>query len=569
MRTNADRFNTLMLIGCVLIYLTVAAAVNDVFGATYYVKTDGNNASDGLSWANAWAHPNKTNGSLNDGDSVIFAAGQYDTCYVRPPIGGAARTVYTCSSSVWAATVLSSAEVLSTNSADWTQFSGEIYSYDNTISPRWCAWMATGDGILIQNRRALMPQTSTTLSEGQFYYNTTTDVLYVYVRGGGNPASHVMEYSQHPVFHFEDAGMDSVVIEGMTLNGGGGQAVVVIASGDGTDNGTPSAGIIQRCIVQNGGSTQQAHNDCLIYAGTSWSSGVESELGTGWRFVNDTLRYCMNPDDIAEHMGAGLDLYTVEDVLCSALVIHDLNGTGINFKNGYSFNFDIDNIVIMDCRIDSVETGLRIGPHSDSVIVCGNILTNCRLRGLDAHSSDGTQHAYNRVKFFNNTLWNAADQSGQSICLSPTTGTTGSGCEVKYNIIFDTTDVENAIGFVHQEASVPLQDPSTESRWVIDSNLYWFAAGTFSCSFAGMDDCSGTDWTAWTGCYGHDSSSENLSWNDGTNPNFTASETPTLTRPGASAEMSRTYAGRTWTIVGALQPEAEAGTYTRARARMR
>src|SRR5690606_38210221 len=98
----------------------------------------------------------------------------------------------------------------------------------------------------------LKMQGSTSLSEGEAYYNVSTDVLYVYARGGGNPGNYNMNYADNCVFHLDNASFDNVVIEKMTLDGGA-QGVIVIADGSsgGTNNGTPSGGVVQDCIIQN------------------------------------------------------------------------------------------------------------------------------------------------------------------------------------------------------------------------------------------------------------------------------------------------------------------------------
>lgn len=45
---------------------------------TYYVKTDGNDGLDGLSWANAWLTVNKAATTATASDTVIYADGTYD-----------------------------------------------------------------------------------------------------------------------------------------------------------------------------------------------------------------------------------------------------------------------------------------------------------------------------------------------------------------------------------------------------------------------------------------------------------------------------------------------------------
>lgn len=307
----------------------------------------------------------------------------------------------------------------------------------------------------------------------------------------------------------------------------------------------PDAGEIKNCNIRNGAIGMSAQNQCLVYGGTQ-GINTTADLGTGWRFINDTLQYCTGDlSALSEHSGAGIDLYGFDAVKCSALVIMDLGGTGINFKNGFPADVPVANCVIMDCKITGGYYGMRIGPHTDSMIVAGCQFINQTQRGLTVFSSSGTPAAYKRIKIFNNTFYNIPDP----ILIAPTVADAGSGCEVRYNSIFDTTSMVRSINFDVIGGEAPSQNPFIETYWDVDSNMYYGGATAFTCKFSDNNTtCTGTNWTAWQGC-GFDVRGLNT-----TNPNFSASQTPVLTRPFASNEMNRTYLGRTWTIYGAVQP---------------
>ncbi len=538
-----------------LVLLLLCLPLSRLTATTYYVKPGGNNNLDGRSWANAWAHPNKTNGSISRGDTVVFAAGEWDTCFVKPPTSGSGWTVYTCSSAVAAATVLRSGVTLAAGTGNWTQFSGNVYSYNTPLALRWNRWLSDGDGAAIQNYQVLKMQTSTSLLEGEAYFNTSTRVLYVYARGGGNPGNYNMNYTMTAVFHLDHEDMDSVIIEKMTCDGGAATVISISDGGSlGPDNGAPDDIIIRDCIIQNSSSTEGAFNQSLIYAGRTFDAGDPSEWAHRVSILRDTLRYCKGFSDVAEHAGAGLDMYVASEVLCSASVFINLDGTAINFKNGYSYDVDIDNSVIIDNYFSNVNTGIRVGAHTDSILICGNIITNCTYRGIDIHSSAGTPQAYYRVKIFNNTLWNAAGSGdGEAIIVSPTAASRGSDNEIRYNIVFDTTTVERAVAFHWQDTDVPLQSPSVQTYWDADSNLYYMGSSSFICRFISGSGCTGTNWSSWQSC-GFDP--HGLST---TNPNFAQSQTPTRAglTPNNAPGMNRTYAGRTWTQWGAVQPQSE------------
>ena len=44
----------------------------------YYVKTDGNDSLDGLSWDNAWLTVNKAATTATSADTIYYADGTYD-----------------------------------------------------------------------------------------------------------------------------------------------------------------------------------------------------------------------------------------------------------------------------------------------------------------------------------------------------------------------------------------------------------------------------------------------------------------------------------------------------------
>lgn len=524
-----------------LAVLTLAVA-QGALATNYYVRPNGSNTANGLSWTNAWKHPNYTNGRISQGDSVIIAPGQYDTCYITPPRGGSLPTVYACSSlTMRSATILSSGLPVT---GGWTVYSGNVYRSTNTIPVRWNSWYGDGqmtcsqDNILLHQQRSLADVNA----EGEAYYNTSTRYLYVYVRGGGTPANYTIRQSQCPVVNFDYGNQDKIIFDGLTLDLGV-QGVIVIASANSSDTDAPDSIVVRNCNIQNGGSTSSASNPALVYSG---NPGIAStnDLGHYFTAVNDTFRYCWADDAVDEHNGNGIGFYVQANVLCSASVFLDLKGVCINFKNGYSASVNIANNVIMDNKFIGGALGVRIAAHTDSIIVCGNQFINQTYRGLVASSSSGTPQAYNRVKVFNNTFYNVPT----AILMSPTAGGTGSKNEVRYNLIFDTTSFTNSIAFVTQGGEAPQQSPALETYWSADSNMYYHGSGSFSCAFTSNSGYSGSSWTSWRNA-GFDVRGLN-----GTNPGFAASDQADLARYASAQEMNRTYAGKTWTRFGAWQP---------------
>lgn len=530
-----------------LIVLGLVASSN---ATTYYVSTTGSNANNGTSPSTPWAHPNYTNGRISSGDIVQIADGVYDTCYILPPRGGTAKTYYLGNASNRNNVVLCSGYTLT---GGWTVFSGNIYVYTPTIPERWNHWVIDGHDLecVTEDNIVLESRSSTgNMTAGTSYYNYTTDKLYVWTRDGSTPADNAIKFSQTCVIRFDHGDQDSINFKDLTIDMGV-QAVIILGSSEGSGTGAPDAPVIENCNVKNGSCSFTAQNQALVYCGNPTITD-KTTLGQGFVAVNDTFMYCYAPGGSAEHNGAGVDLYGYEFSTITNNVFMNLGGTALNFKNGFAGSITVEQNVITNNVFRNINTAFRVGAHTDSLIFAGNYIMDCTYRGIDIHCSVGTPTPpYHRVKILNNTLWNAAGTGadGESITISPTAGSTGSGNEIKWNIIFDTATVERCIGFVYQ-TEAPIQSPPTESYWIIDYNMYYTGSGSFACRFISGSGCTGTNWTSWRGCtYGYDSHSTNT-----TNPNFTASHIPTLSRPSSPQEMNQTYAGQTWTRYGAWQP---------------
>ncbi|MGB5137785.1 MAG: hypothetical protein WBP29_04565, partial [Candidatus Zixiibacteriota bacterium] len=87
------------MIGTKRLCLAVAIAACQIVApsaasaATYYVRTNGNDASNGTSWATAWKTVAKVNSSIVAGDEVRFGTGRWLGTSLLPPTGGNASNV--------------------------------------------------------------------------------------------------------------------------------------------------------------------------------------------------------------------------------------------------------------------------------------------------------------------------------------------------------------------------------------------------------------------------------------------------------------------------------------------
>lgn len=69
----------------VLILATLVLFFGTANAAKIYVSKAGSHTSPYDTWAKAATHPNAVNAVDAVGDSVIFGAGTFDTCYITPP----------------------------------------------------------------------------------------------------------------------------------------------------------------------------------------------------------------------------------------------------------------------------------------------------------------------------------------------------------------------------------------------------------------------------------------------------------------------------------------------------
>ncbi|MGV8141082.1 MAG: hypothetical protein ACP5NW_01420 [Candidatus Woesearchaeota archaeon] len=208
----------------VVILMVLIVFTSVVTATTYYVDaTNGSDSNDGLSLATAIKTITKMNTlTLYPGDSVLFKRGEM----WRLPVD-AYPTITSGNSSgyiTYAAygegnrpLFLSSINTSYTN--NWTDNSSNIW-----IS----VFTSTYDvGALIMNNETLIASKQSTLemvdSQGEFYYNSTTDKIYIY--STSNPASYYdnIEVAWRPSISniFEFTGKSYILFDNLDLRYGG------------------------------------------------------------------------------------------------------------------------------------------------------------------------------------------------------------------------------------------------------------------------------------------------------------------------------------------------------------
>lgn len=533
----------------IVAFLLLHIAAN---ATNYYVKSGGNNGSAGTSWATAWAHPNKLNGSVAYGDVIYFAPARYDTVALIPTVGGLTLRCaenYDDADSGRVSTILSSGLELT---SDFTLRTGSVYRYDVTISPRWNTLVADGRMAVTEDDSILMSCTSladVSTAAGRYFYDASSDSLFVRCFGSDDPDGHTMRFSQRPAVELKNA-TNNITFYGLTLDMGY-QATVILTYSESAVSASDSI-TIYGCIVQNTSGYGGGVNPALIYSGNTLGGTPSNEDEWSQRnlFRQNILRHSKaNSNDYSG--GAAFDFYAVQKSRIDSCTIWDCYGGPFMLKYGSSGAEQADSLIIVDNWCDGGYASLWGSGRMQNLLVARNYFVSSRVYGIDIHSTSANG-AYSSFSFLNNTMWNCG--SIANVIIMPTAS---GSCNFQYNLIFDsTTQASNTILWeVATGSEAAEQHPITCSYWDFDNNLYWFGSGSF---VAGADYASGDSSCQHTGSSFANWQTDGFDLNGlVTNPKFYQSQTATptgLSRPNSSAEINVTYDGRTHTLIGAWQP---------------
>ena len=522
------------IIVCILILIIVYlfAFWADAQGATYYVRKAGADTNNGTSWATSWATVSKVNSTVVLGDTVRFGSGRWLNSMITPPAGASfnQRTVYACS------TLSVSSRGLTTISAGdsvtgWSLYSGNIYkAYWNPNPGKYFydqnAWT------MVQNDTLMIPQSSFSgiNAGGKFYYNPSSDTVYVWPYNNGSPNDREMLISARPSVLLNN-NVKHILFYGLTFKMGK-QGVVWFYGG------RIDSVFFEYCKF-NFISHAINENPCLIFAG-----GHPTD-SSGWRFydyfkacsigvaigVNGTFgtAYDGGTESPMEHRGSGAIFYGMSKTTFDSCVFYNLCGDGIYFKNDFDGSMNTVGSVVKNCIFDSISSyGIHFGQHIETDSAYGNI-----FRAIDDHSMSaalrfgGGRVNYGNCFIGNNTFFRCSNFI-EFIVNAPTYP-----FKLRYNIFYDK---------ILNDYWVDDNGINIASAVTIDSNISYDPSTSFSARLSGVKN-----WATWQSA-GFDVRGRN------TNPGLNNPTSGDFSRPSASSEMNLTYGGRTWTIFGAAQP---------------
>lgn len=525
------------------------------FGTTWYCSKAGNNTT-GKSWANAFTTAYQLNDSVTAGDSVRFGSGRWLNTQLIAVAGSAGDpTVYACST-ITSATELNPIISAGDSVKTWVLHSGNIYKAFWHRSSR-VGYGADGADI---NSAFVMTQNDTTIyvqsslvnvsAPGQFYYNSATDTVYCWLWGSVSPVGQEMLIAGGPTLRVT-AGSSYIRFFGIAFKMGK-QGVVEIA-------GNSDSLMFTHCLFQHVSMWHSNNPSLVITLGHNMPLRYSKFSGC-WFYDS----YCINFPDISpqwDHGGTGLKLYhAIYDVIESCTVLR-CAGDGMKIKstegansygNVFRYNMFLGNqtnptydVLNPPTTYGGANTSLNgaciefdMRNYQDSIY--GNYFANCwkglvlGYIGTGALPYDTLQISQHQI--LNNTFYNC----GYFIEVNAYQMLNKN--YFKYNAAYNYTG-----SYVFSFGEVPGSYASLQDSCAFDSNYWYDPSGAFDVRLYGGTVLSWAQWQA----AGKDVNSSHT-----TNPGFSNAATFNFTRPDAPAEMNQTYGGRTWTIYGAIQPEA-------------
>ncbi len=426
-----------MLVRLVLIFALVALATpQDSFARTFYVRASGNNSNSGLTWAEAWAHPNKAQSTMVAGDMLVIAPGSYDTVQFVPPSAGGALTSYVCSTYVVNGSDAGRNNTFirggRTQVLTWTSIGGNKWTATfgspmTGVSPR--EYVA-----LFRDGNVCDPRSSTTAanSQNEYAYNTSTNVFTLY--STTNPNSSNWRVSWRPVMD-TGPGQSNVLIFGLTIEEGSQRLIVV---GDWNHSSPkPDSTYIKYCNLGKVIELEEFHNGSIILSQTN-DPQTAAEWTNDLQVVGCTLSQISTVQfDAGIHSGAGIECYFVRDSRIDSNVFVGPMGSAIALKMGCyadngikSLNWSIKYNRISDCFDEAVWVGNKVG-NLDFV---GNIVERCEI-GFNIHTSNpcGNDPTQGNIKVLNNTFVN------NDVNFNASAANSIGGNQIKYNIFMDTS----------------------------------------------------------------------------------------------------------------------------------
>ncbi len=522
---------------CIIIFLYTITS--SLFASTYYISSTGNDVSDGLSWGNAWATISKLNSDMAAGDTVFFGTGIYrDTTLIM--VGGtySDRTVYACSSFVDTNSLgeYHFAKLYGSSAVTgWTQIGAT-----NVYVTPWSG--STGaDLAVFQDDYTLWLQSDSANVNAAGEYYASAGNLIAWVNGGDDPDNYNIEAADRNIVLTHS--QDYVTFYGLEFKNAH-TRIFTNNVGAYSDLAYDSV-FINHCKLSNvkgyGGVNPALINTNSNPVHGKFDRVVACSLSNVWATSSDAQT------EWNTH-GTGIVYYSMSDFTVDSNTFYgyfSLAGFYVKNDNGYP---DSNSVIAYNTFENTSGSGLLLYRGLINYQVYGNIFKN-NTTGISKWFSPT---ASDSTLIYNNTFYNC----GTAFNHNPSDVSTGyvydSGCEFKYNLIYDSDSTYLRLSQADTVATFDV--------FILDSNMYYseigdysFSLGTYGVDLSDFAELNGNarvyfDTTGWRGL------GEDIRSTFEINPSFNSAGTGDYSRPSASDEMSRVYGGKSWTIYGSWQP---------------
>ena len=543
------------------------ALSTSVTGATYYVGDSVNvttsgtpsDANNGLSWSAPWASIKKVNASTGSGDTVYFATGTWrDTTLM--PIAGTTndRTCYADSAFVlgYPARIYGADSI-----GGWTQIAAtNVYLATHTPAQSYPT-LFQSDSVLFRQA-----DSADVDAAGEWWFGNGNLIAYVYNTGAGyDPDNYDMEITVRNCVNMSRStalggAQDHITLWGLYFR---------YANDRGLNNSNSAAPVgfdtvfVEHCYFSDVAgwaginpslfytdNTDGQYEPVGVYDAATGNRIRACSLGNCYAWTGGSLELSI-PQTFGTAHGDGITFYSWRNsVVDSCNFWGHKTLAALYFKCAYNYQwneYDTVRFNTFDCSHNSHRAISIYGMVRQSAIY-GNIFigpNNGVLIYYYYAGFGGSGFGYHKI--YNNTFYNVTGRAiGQYNVEEGCANTDRMAVhhehsELKYNVIMSTG-----------APSYDIVELDSLRFWdVIDSNIYYYTGGYTW----GDPACASNTFAEWQAKAltpdAHSTNTTDPAFNDAANADFS--------RPSASNEMSFTYGGKTWTIYGAIQNQAQTG----------
>ncbi len=391
---------------------------NSVQNTTYYVATSGNNAWSGqLPEPNAqhtdgpWRTIRRAADSLQPGDTVYVRGGTYhEWVWLEADNSGTETAPITYAAYPGEEVILDGAAY----PTQWQLYSGSIWWTDASgIDFNW-----EGQARLVWQNDIWLEHSSTLggISEGTWWYDTSSERLYVWLRGIANPAQSEIAVSElRNAFHLNLTSW--IVLDGFHII----HYYRGISQMDSVaDQGRNMAGLaVRNCVIEHVGEGIGLAGATFGTWGFTHHSRIENNIIRDTQsdaiWIGSGVDHIVQGNTISDvkqawyrgFVSSAIILGNADDSIIERNVIYDVHALGIDVEHFYNGGYGNRNIVRRNYVHDVGGHAIVILGANDTRVE-NNLITDVQIFGILVNTNAGP--ALNN-ELFNNTIDNVADRA--------------------------------------------------------------------------------------------------------------------------------------------------------------